>query len=73
MTYYPNSNYPFLEDEPMWIMPTLNFDFVWDFTMTPENDAIQAILNKPLNDKIITEEESKYALGLIKSRAVNRC
>ncbi len=65
MTYYPNSNYPFLEDEPMWIMPTLNFDFVWDFTMTPENDAIQAILNKPLNDKIITEEESKYALGLI--------
>lgn len=65
LTYYPNSNYPFLEDEPMWIMPTLNYDFIWDFTMTPEQDNLCSILNKPIHDKNVTEEQINYALELI--------
>ena len=65
MTYFPNTNYPYLDDEPMWIMPTLNFDFVWDFTMTPEPDTLVAILNKPMNDRLVSEEEIKVALNLI--------
>lgn len=65
MTYFPNTNYPYLDDEPMWIMPTLNFDFVWDFTMTPEPDTLVAILNKPMNDRMASEEEIKVALNLI--------
>lgn len=65
LTYYPNSNYPFLEDEPMWIMPTLNYDFIWDFNMTPEKDKLGAILKKPLNDKPVSDEQIKFATGVI--------
>ena len=61
LTYYPNANYPFLEDEPMWIMPTINYDFIWDFTMTPEQDNLANILNK----KDMTQEQINYALELI--------
>lgn len=65
LTYYPNSNYPFLEDEPMWIIPTLKYDFIWDFTMSPEQDNLSAILNRPLNNKPITDEQITYALEII--------
>jgi len=65
LTIYPNSSYPFYEDEPMWIMPTLKYDFLWDFTMSPEQDAVASILNKPLNNKNITEEQMKYVLDIL--------
>ena len=39
MTLYPNSSYTFYEDEPIWIMPGLNFDFLWDFTLSPEQNT----------------------------------
>lgn len=39
MTFYPNSSFPFYEDEPIWIMPGLNFDFIWDFTLSPEQNT----------------------------------
>lgn len=65
LTIYPNSTYPFYEDEPMWIMPTLKYDFLWDFTMSPEQDAVASILNKPLNNKVITEEQMKYVLDIL--------
>lgn len=65
MTLYPNSTYPFYEDEPMWVMPTLKFDFLWDFTMSPEQDTFASILNKPLNNKPITEEQIKYVLDIL--------
>ncbi len=39
MTFYPNSSYPFYDDEPIWIMPGLNFDFIWDFTLSPEQNT----------------------------------
>jgi hypothetical protein len=35
-----------LEDEvikkikkPIWIVPTLKYDYLWDFTMSPEQDT----------------------------------
>ena len=65
LTYYPNTSYPFIEDEPMWIMPTLNYDFIWDFTMSPDQDNLCTILNKPINNKSLTEEQISYALELI--------
>jgi hypothetical protein len=65
MTIYPNSSYPFYEDEPMWIIPTLKYDFIWDFTMSPEQDTVASILNKPLNNKQVTEEQIKYVLDII--------
>ena len=37
MTYFPNTNYPYLDDEPMWIMPTLNFDFAPKLLMVGSN------------------------------------
>lgn len=65
LTLYPNSSYPFYEDEPLWIMPTMKYDFIWDFTMSPEQDTVASILNKPLNNKTITEEQIKYVLDII--------
>jgi hypothetical protein len=65
LTFYPNATYPFYEDEPMWIIPTLKYDFVWDFTMSPEQDTVSSILNKPLNGKPITEEQIKYVTNII--------
>lgn len=65
LTLYPNSSYPFYEDEPLWIMPTLRYDFIWDFTMSPEQDTVTSILNKPLNNKPLTEEQMKYVLDIL--------
>lgn len=39
MTFYPNSSYQFFEDEPIWITPGLNFDFLWDFTLNQEQNV----------------------------------
>jgi hypothetical protein len=49
----------------MWIMPTLKYDFVWDFTMSPEQDTVATILNKHMNNKHITEEQVKYILEVL--------
>ncbi len=65
LSLYPNSSYPFYEDEPLWIMPTLRYDFIWDFTMSPEQDTVTSILNKPLHGKQITEEQIKYVLDIL--------
>jgi hypothetical protein len=65
LTLYPNSTYPFYEDEPLWVMPTLKHDFIWDFTMSPEQDTVASILNKPLNNKPINEEQIKYILDIL--------
>lgn len=65
LTYYPNTNYPFYEDEPMWIIPTLKYDFIWDFTMSPEQDTISSLLNRILKNKVLTEEQNSYVLEVI--------
>ncbi len=65
LTLYPNAAYPFYEDEPLWVMPTLKYDFIWDFTMSPEQDTVASILNKPLNNKAVTDEQIKYVLDII--------
>ena len=39
MTFYPNNSYQFFEDEPIWITPGLNFDFIWDFTLSQEQNV----------------------------------
>jgi hypothetical protein len=49
----------------MWIMPTLKYEFVWDFTMSPEQDTVASILNKHLNNKQITDEQIKYVLDVL--------
>ena len=51
LTYYPNSNQQFYNDEPMWILPTLKYDFIWDFTMAPIQDTLSNLLSKPLKNK----------------------
>ena len=40
MTMYPNNEtYPLYDDEPIWVMPGLNFEFLWDFTLSPEQNT----------------------------------
>jgi len=39
MTFYPNSSNQFFDDEPIWITPGLNFDFLWDFTLSQEQNV----------------------------------
>ena len=65
LTYYPNSNYQFYEDEPMWILPTLKYDFIWDFTMSPIQETLANLINRPLKNKNLTEEQVNYILETI--------
>ena len=65
LTYYPNSNQQFYNDEPMWILPTLKYDFIWDFTMAPIQDTLSNLLNKPLKNKPLNEEQFNFIIETI--------
>ena len=65
LTYYPNSNSEFFNEEPMWILPTLKYDFIWDFTMAPIQDTLSNLLNKPLKNKNLNEEQFNFILETI--------
>ena len=65
LTYYPNSNSQFYNDEPMWILPTLKYDFIWDFTMAPIQDTLSNLLNKPLKNKPLNEEQFNFIIETI--------
>ena len=65
LTYYPNSNIQFFQDEPMWILPTLKYDFIWDFTMAPVQDTLSNLLNKPLKNKTLNEEQFNFIIETI--------
>ena len=65
LTYYPNSNQQFYNDEPMWILPTLKYDFIWDFTMSPFQDTLSNLLNKPLKNNSLNEEQSNFIIETI--------
>ena len=65
LTYYPNSSFKFYEDEPMWILPSLKYDFVWDFTMSPEQETVSNLINRPLKNKTLSEEQTNYLLETI--------
>ena len=36
MSFYPNNQFPFFDNEPLWIMPTLKHEFIWDFTQSKD-------------------------------------
>ena len=65
LTYYPNSSFQFYEDEPMWILPSLKYDFIWDFTMSPEQETVSNLINRPLKNKTLSEEQTNYLLETI--------
>ena len=65
LTYYPNSNTQFYDEEPMWILPTLKYDFIWDFTMAPTQDTLSNLLNKPLKNKTLNEEQFNFIIETI--------
>jgi len=39
LSLYPNNNYPFYDEEPLWIIPSLKYEFMWDYNMSPEEDS----------------------------------
>ena len=65
LTYYPNSNQQFYNEEPMWILPTLKYDFIWDFTMAPIQDTLSNLLNKPIKNKSLSEEQFNFIIEII--------
>ena len=65
LTYYPNTNNQFYDEEPMWILPTLKYDFIWDFTMAPIQDTLSNLLNKPLKNKTLNEEQFNFIIETI--------
>ena len=67
MSYYPNTNYTFYDDEPLWIIPTLKHDFIYDFNLTKEKDSISSILFKPFNNKQINNSENDYIMKILES------
>ena len=65
MSYYPNTNYTFYDDEPLWIIPTLKHNFVYDFNLTKEKDSISSILFKPFINKQINKEEEDFVMEIL--------
>jgi hypothetical protein len=65
LTYYPNSNQQFYNEEPMWILPTLKYDFIWDFTMAPIQDTLSNLLNKAIKNKSLNEEQFNFIIETI--------
>ena len=54
MSFYPNNQFPFFDNEPLWIMPTLKHEFIWDFNQS--RDKVFSYLHHYDNlneDKII--------------------
>ena len=54
MSYYPNNQHLFFDNEPMWIMPSLKHQFIWDFNQKKDKvfDILHHINN--LNEEKIT-------------------
>jgi hypothetical protein len=69
LTYYPNSNQEFYADEPMWILPTLKYDFIWDFTMSPIQDTLSNLLNRPFKNKPLNEEQFNFIIETIEENS----
>ncbi len=65
MSYYPNTNYTFYDDEPLWIIPTLKHNFIYDFYLTKEKDSISNILFKPFNNQIINQNEIDFIMNIL--------
>ena len=65
MSFYPNINYPFYEDEPLWIIPSLKHNFIYDFYLTKEKDSISNILFKPFNNQIINQNEIDFIMNIL--------
>ena len=65
MSFYPTINYPFYEDEPLWIIPTLKHNFIYDFYLTKEKDSISNILFKPFNNQIINQNEIDFIMNIL--------
>ncbi len=64
MTFYPNSSNEFYDEEPLWIAPCLNHNFLYDFNKC-EKEILFNLLSKELNNIIINENEKKKCLLII--------
>ena len=60
MSYYPNNQYFFIDNEPMWIMPSLKHQFIWDFNQ--KKDKVFDILHH-INK--LNEENINFCLNEI--------
>ena len=65
MSYYPNTNYPFYDDEPLGIILSLKHNFIYDFNLTKKKDSISSILFKPFNNKLISKEENDFVMEIL--------
>jgi len=64
MTFYPNSSEEFYDEEPLWITPTLNHNFIFDFKNS-EKEILFNLLSKQLNNINLNENEKKKCLLII--------
>ena len=60
MRFYPNQNYPFFDEEPLWITPSFNHNYIFDFKK--EKDVINLLFKKENYNDI----EKKFLLDSIK-------
>ena len=65
MSYYPNTNYPFYDDEPLWIILSLKHNFIYEFNLRKEKDSISSILFKPFINKQINKEEEDFVMEIL--------
>ena len=66
MRFYPNSSNEFYDEEPLWIAPNLNHNFLYDFNNNKcEKEILFNFLSKELNNFIINENEKKKCLLII--------
>ena len=65
MSYYPNNQYPFFDNEPMWIMPSLKHEFIWDF-----NKSKDKVFSYLFHSNNLNQEKINFCLNEIEHNPI---
>ena len=65
MSYYPNNQYPFFDNEPMWIMPSLKHEFIWDF-----NQSKDKVFSYLFHSNNLNQEKINFCLNEIEHNPI---
>ena len=65
MSYYPNNQFPFFDNEPLWIMPSLKHELIWDYNQN--KDKVYSYLHHFNN---LNEEKIIFCLNEIEHNPI---
>ena len=65
LSYYPNNQFPFFDNEPLWIMPSLKHELIWDYNQN--KDKVYSYLHHFNN---LNEEKIIFCLNEIEHNPI---